>query len=148
MGSDTNDIIDRLFDKLLQRPQQAIETSNERGSGFTHETLALLYYYFQKVEIKKAESYIKSPDWLAHKKATANPKNENDDKCFQYAIINYNKIKKKYLKNIEKIKQADIGFSSHQRDWENFAQNNTSIALNVIFVSYNSEEIKRAYKSR
>ena len=110
MGSDTNDIIDRLFEKLLQRSQQAIETSNERGSRFTHETLALLYYYFQKIEIKKAESYIKSPDWLAHKKATTNPKNENNDKCFQYAIINYNKLKKKYLKKIEKIKQADTGF--------------------------------------
>ena len=36
MGSDTNDTIDRLFDTLLQRFQQAIETSNDRGSEFTH----------------------------------------------------------------------------------------------------------------
>ena len=38
--------------------------------------------------------------------------------------------------------------SSRQREWEEFEQNNTLIILNVLFVSYNSEEIKRAYKSR
>ena len=61
--------------------------------------------------------------------------------------LNYNKIKEKDFKNILKFKRLDTDFSSHQRDWENFKQNNTSIALNVLFVSYNSEEIKLAYKS-
>ena len=54
MGSDTNETIDRRFDTLLQRFQQAIETSNERGSGFTHESVALFYYYFQKIGIQRA----------------------------------------------------------------------------------------------
>ena len=83
-------------------------------------------------------------------KATIDPKNEKDDKCFQWSTIsglNYNKIKEKDFKNILKFKRLDTDFSSHQRDWENFKQNNTSIALNVLFVSYNSEEIKLAYKS-
>ena len=48
----------------------------------------------------------------------------------------------------KKLKRVDIDLLSHQRDWENFEQNNTSIALNVLFVSYNSEEIKLAYKFR
>ena len=52
------------------------------------------------------------------------------------------------MKEIEKNKTSDIDFSSYQRDWEEFEQNNTSIALNVLFVAYNSEEIKLAYKSR
>ena len=39
MGSNTYDAIDTLFDMLLQRFQQAIETSNDRGSGFTHESV-------------------------------------------------------------------------------------------------------------
>ena len=34
----------------------------------------------------------------------------------------------------------DTDFSSYQRDWEEFEQNNTSIALNILFVSYNSED--------
>ena len=52
------------------------------------------------------------------------------------------------MKNIEKLNRADIDFSSYQRDWEEFEQNNTSIALNVLFASRNSEEIELAYKSR
>ena len=37
--------------------------------------------------------------------------------------------------------------SWYQRDWEEFEQENTSISLNVLFVSHNSQEIKLAYKS-
>ena len=51
------------------------------------------------------------------------------------------------MKEIEKFRRVDTDFSSYQRDWEEFEQNNTSIALNILFVSYNSEEIKLAYKS-
>ena len=51
------------------------------------------------------------------------------------------------MKKIEKLERVNIDLSSHQRDWEKFEQENTSIALNVLFVSYNSEEIKLAYKS-
>ena len=35
----------------------------------------------------------------------------------------------------------------YKRDWENFEQNNESIALNVLFSSNNSEEITLLYKS-
>ena len=91
-----------------------------------------------------------SPDWIASKKATINPKNEKDNECFKWSIIaglNYNKIKEKELKKILKFKRVDTDFSSYQRDWEEFEQNNTSIALNILFVSHNREEIKLAYKS-
>ena len=92
MGSDTENTIDTLFNTILERIQQAVETSNERGSGFTHESVALLYY-FQKTDIRRGESYIISPAWIVSKKATINPKNEKDNKCFQWSIIsglNYN----------------------------------------------------------
>ena len=83
-----------------------------------------------------------SPNWIVSKKATINPKNEKDNKCFQWSIIsglNYNKIKEKELKKKKFFKRVDTDFSLHQRDWEEFEQNNTSIALNILFVSYNSE---------
>ena len=48
---------------------------------------------------------------------------------------------------MENFKRVDTDFSSHQKDWEQFEQENTSIALDVLFVTYNSEEIKFAYKS-
>ena len=50
------------------------------------------------------------------------------------------------MKKLLKFKRADTDVSSHQRGWENFEQGNNSIALNVLFVSRNSEQIKLAYK--
>ena len=47
---------------------------NERGSGFSHESFALLYHVFQKMYIRRAALYIVSPDRIASKKATINPK--------------------------------------------------------------------------
>ena len=67
MGNDTKDVIDRLFDTTLERFQQAIVTSNKRGSEFSHESVALMYYYFQKIDIRRAESYIKSLEWIVNK---------------------------------------------------------------------------------
>ena len=143
MGSHREDVIDKRFNTLLQRLQHVQETSNDKGSEFIPESVELLYYHFQKIDIRRAESYIMSPDWIASKKATINPKNEKDNKCFQWSIIaglNYNKIKEKELKKLLKFRRVDTDFSSYQRDWEEFEQNNTSIALNVLFVSYNSDK--------
>ena len=66
MIADTDDAIDTLFDTTLERFQQAIETSNDNGSGFTHESMRLLYHYFMKIDIRRAESHVKSPDWIAN----------------------------------------------------------------------------------
>ena len=81
------------------------------------------------------------------RKATVNPKNKKDNKCFQWSIIsglNYNKIKEKDLKKILKFKRVDIDLLSYQRDWGEFEQSNTSVAPDILFASYNSEEIKLA----
>ena len=93
---------------------------------------------------------MKSPEWLLHKGATINPKNGNDDECLWWSIIsalNYNEITKKEFGNIfEEIKHENKDFLSYKRDWENFEQNNESIA-NVLFSSQDSEEITLLYKS-
>ena len=83
MGRDTANAIDTLFNTILNRIQQAIETSNKRRSRFTHESVALLYYYFQKIDIKRGESYIISSDWIVSKKAILNPKNSLSVQYFQ-----------------------------------------------------------------
>ena len=83
MGTDTDDTIDRFFDTFLQRFQQGLVTSNDRGSGFTNKNVAFVYYYFQKIVIQRVESFIMSPELIVNKGATINPKNEKDNKCFQ-----------------------------------------------------------------
>ena len=76
MGSHTEYVIDKRFNTLLQRFQHAQKASNDKGSGFIPESVELLYYHFQKIDIRRAESYIMSPNWIVNKKATRNPKNE------------------------------------------------------------------------
>ena len=106
MGSDTDEVMDKLFDTLLQRFLEAKEISFEKGSEFIFENVDLLYYYFQKIDIRKTGSYIETPKWLKNKKTTINPKNIDDDNCFQYSItivLNHNNIGKDPQK-IKKIK--------------------------------------------
>ena len=147
MCSDTENVIDTLFNTLLQKFQCIQATSNKRGSEFIPDSVELLEYELYKIDIIRAESYIVSPDWIASKKATINPKNEKDNKCCQWSIIaglSYNIMKEKELKLLLKFKRVDTGFSSHERYWESFEQENNSITINVLFVSHNSEEIKLA----
>ena len=118
MGSDTEYVINTLFNTLSQNFQLIQETSNQRGSEFIPNSVELLEYEPHKIDIIRAESYIISPNWIANKKATINTKNEKDNKCFQWSIIgglNYNIIKEKELKKLLKFKRVDTDFSSRQR---------------------------------
>ena len=104
MGSETDEIIEELFESFFQRYQEGLEESM-RGSEFVYDSVDALYYNLNKVSLSRGRSYIDSPKWLKNKKATMNPKN-NDDKCFQYALtvaLNYEKIKKE-PQRISKIK--------------------------------------------
>ena len=54
-----------------------------------------MYCRCPKVSFKRGGSYIDSPDQIKNKKATINPKNE-DDKSFQFTAtvaLNYLKVK-------------------------------------------------------
>ena len=104
--SNTENVINALFNTLLKNFQRIQETSNGRGRKFIPDSVELLEYELHKVDIIRAESYIVSPDWIASKKATINPKNEKDNKCFQWSIIaglNYNIIKERELKKVIKF---------------------------------------------
>ena len=115
-----------------------------------------MYYNLNKVSLSRGGSYTDSPKWLKNKKATINPKN-NDDKCFQCALtvaLNYEKIRKdpqrisKIKPFIDQYNRKDIDFSSHSKDWKKIESNNKSIALNILHVPHNTEKIRHAYKSK
>ena len=55
---------------------------------------------------------------------------------------------KEVFENIFKnIKHEYKDFSSQKGDWENFEQNSESVALNVLFLSQDNEDIMLVYKS-
>ena len=101
-------------------------------------------------------SYIDSPIWIKNKGVTINPKNTKNNNCFQYAItaaLNYRNIGH-HSKRIFKLERfinnynwKDIEFPSHSKNWRNFECNNKAIALNILYVPYNTKEIRQAYKS-
>ena len=38
-------------------------------------------YKLYRVNLRRGGSYVNSPEWLASRKGTLNPKNENNDEC-------------------------------------------------------------------
>ena len=104
MGNETDDIIDELFKSFLQKYQEKLEKSM-KGSQFVFDSVDLLYYHLHKISLKRGGSYIDSPTWLKNKGATINPKNEDVDECFKYALtvaLNHEKFKKT-LKEYRKL---------------------------------------------
>ena len=109
-----------------------------------------------KTSLTRSGSYIDSPEWLINKKVTINLINKKNDKYSQYAItaaLNYqniNRYPQRILENKPFINQYDgngIEFPSLQKDWTKFELNNKTIALNVLFIPYNTKQIRQAYMS-
>ena len=95
----------------------------------------LIYWLF--IFIK---SYLKSPDWILHKRVTINPKTKGN-KCFQYSIavaLNHQEIEN-HPERISNIKPfidmynwKIIDFPTGIKDSENFERNSKDIALNIL----------------
>ena len=153
-GSDTDEIIKGLFESFLQKYEENLQ-ENMKRLEFEFDGVDFLYYDFNKINLNRGGSYIDFPKWLKDNKSTINPKN-NDHKCFQYAVtlaLNLDKIKKdpqrisKIKPLIEQYNWKDIDFPSTSRDWKKFELNN-EIALNILYVPYNTKKINVAYKSK
>ena len=154
-GSNIDEVIKILLKSLLQKYQENLQ-EKMKGSDFIFDGINYLYYDLNKESISKDGSYIDSPKWLKTKKSTINPKN-NDNKCFQYAItlaLNYDKIDRnpqrisKIKPFIESYNWKDIDFPSRRKDWNKFELNNNNIALNILYVPFNTKKIEIAYKSK
>ena len=154
-SSNIDEVIKVLYKSLLQKYQDNLQ-NKMKGSDFIFNGVNYLYYDLNKVSISKGGSYIDSPKWLKNKKSTINPKN-NDNKCFRYAItlaLNYDKIDRnpqiisKIKPFIENYNWKDIDFPSRRKDWNKFELNNNNIALNILYVPFNTKKIEIAYKSK
>ena len=113
-----------------------------------------MYYKCHKVNFKRGGSYIYSPDWIKNKKATINPKNE-DDKCFQYAAtiaLNYEEIEShpERVSNIKpfinKYDWEGINYPSKKDESKMFERNIPTIAINILYIK--EKEILPAYISQ
>ena len=150
--TDVNKVVKEIFESLLTRYQNNLEASM-RQSEFMYNAVQLLHYKCHKVNFKRGSSYVDSPVWVKKKKATMNPKND-DDKCFRYSATvasNYNEIEynPERVSNIvlfkSKYNWQEINYSSKLDDWKGFEKNNPTVALNILYVK--EKEIFQAYIS-
>ena len=138
IGSNTNWVIEELFRSLLVKYQENLEEKMS-GSEFVFDFLNVLYYDLNKISLNRGGSYIPTFKWLDDKKATINPKN-NDNKCFMYSFIikqDHKQIKdhperiSNIMPHINKYNWKGIDFPPQNKDWKKIESNNKSIALNT-----------------
>ena len=119
-------------------------------SEFVFDYVQLLHYTCHATNPNCGGSYTNSPDWIKNKKATINPINKKNNKCFQYATtvaLNYEEIIKdpqlitKNKSFINKYNWEGINFPC-----KNFWKNNVTIALGVLYAK--KEKIYPAYVSK
>ena len=154
-GSETEEIMEKLIMQLLQKYQDNLQ-NKVKGSDFIFNAVNYLFYDLNRITISKSGSYIESPKWLKDKKCTINQKNY-DNKCFQYATtlaLNFNNIDKHHQR-ISKIKPFidnynwnNINFPTAKNDWNKFELNNKDVALNILYVPFNTKKNEIAYKSK
>ena len=155
LGNEEDNIISSLLKSFLCNYQEE-EKILRSGSNFVFESVDLLTVYIHKINLKREKSYIKSPDWILHKRVTTNPKNK-DNICFQYSIAAA--LKHQEIGNhperisnikpfIDKYNWKGIDFPAGAKDWEKFEKNNKEVALNILYVPHNTKEIRLAYKSK
>ena len=151
IGSETEEITGKLIMSLLQKYQDNLQ-NKMRGSDFVFDAINCIYYDFNRITISKGGSYIESPKWLKDKKCTINQKN-SDNMCFKYAAtlaLNLNKINK-HPQRISRIKPFidnynwnSINFPSTGNDWNRFEVNNKNVALNILYIPYNTKKVEIA----
>ena len=155
IGDETEEVTEKLIMSILQKYQDNLQ-NKMKGSDFTFNGVNYLYYDLNRIAISKGGSYIKSPKSLKNKKFTINQKN-TDNNCFQYATtlaLNFNNLDKHH-QGISKIKPFivnyywnDINFPAAKKDWNKFELNNKNVALNILYVPFNTKKIEIAYKSK
>ena len=121
------------------------------------ERVNLLEYNLHKISLNRASSYIDPPEWIKHKKVIINPKNTNDNNCFQCSIaapLNYQNINlnperiSKLKPFIDNYNWNNIDFPAGHKDYCAFEKNNSDTAINILYVPYKTKEIRQANISK
>ena len=151
-----NDITKQLTDSFYENDEEEmLKLTN--GSGYEYDSVEVLGIHFHIIDLRRGSSYIKSPDWTKNKGATINPKNTKDNRCFLYAVVaalNHKNIThnperiNNLIPFISEYNWDGIDFAAGKKEWKAFERNNKDIALNILSVPYNKEDIVIQYRSK
>ena len=91
-GSDLNERVN----EMLAHVKTQIKNPALANSRLVFDEVLFLDVNFHKLNLTRGSSYIPLPSWIASKKMVINPKNENDQQCFKWAVtaaLHYKEIK-------------------------------------------------------
>ena len=152
-------ILNMLIDSLLEYFNDKLMVCRT-DSSYVFESVEGFSIHFHKIDLRRASSYIPTPDWLEAKKAKINPKHKNDNYCFAYAttIAIYHKeigshldrISNKLLKYTYKLDRCGKDFPASTPDYKRFEKLNEDIALNILYVPFEEEiiDVRSEYISK
>ena len=88
--------LEEIIDEMLAHMKTQIENPALTNSRFVFDEVLFIDVSFYQLNLTRGSSYISLPSWIVNKKAVVNPKNENDEECFKWAVaaaLNHKKIK-------------------------------------------------------
>ena len=142
IGFEAEEVAENRIMQLLQKYQYNLQ-NKMKGSDFIFNGINYLFYDLNRITISKGGSYI---EWLKDKKCTINQKN-TDNKCFQNIDKHHQRISK-IKPFIDDYNWNNINFPAAKKDWNKFEVNNKNVALNILYVPFNTKKIEIAYKSK
>ena len=124
------------------------------NSRFTFDEVLFLDINFHQLNLTRGSSYIPLPDWMARKKAVINPKNENDEECFKWAVtaaLHYKEIHKdpqhisNFMRYTNNYSWSGLEFPVAINKINEF-ENNNNIFFNVLGIKGQKPYICRKLK--
>ena len=82
-GSNMGEIIEEMFTHMKMK----VENTALANSRFVFDQVLFLDINLYKLNLTRGSSYFLLPDWISSKKVVINPKNEETEECFKWAII-------------------------------------------------------------
>ena len=143
-GSNIEEILEKMFAYIKTQ----VENSKLEDSEFKFDHIMHLDISFHKLQLTRGSSYIDLPAWIKGKKAVLNPKNEDDEECFKWAVITalHHEEISSHPERISKLEPYSdlynwkgLEFPMTVNQIDKFEKINPDIAVNVLYLHQKEE---------
>ncbi|XP_055316607.1 uncharacterized protein LOC129576103 [Sitodiplosis mosellana] len=139
----------QIFEEyVIKTIMSKVDDAIMRGSGFTLSSLNELLVQVNRYDPLRGSSYIKTPKYLASKRAIVNVKN-NDKYCFEWAVLSalypaniHTDRLNHYEKHKNKLLFTGIDLPMKIRDISKFEYLNLTISINVYMFDEKAKKIQ------
>ena len=130
---------DQIADGMIANMKFKIENPALLNSIFVFDEFLYLDVNFHQLNLTRGSSYLPLPDWLARKKVTVNPHNDNEE-CFKWSVIAAENVGMKDPQRVSNLRKftdnydwSGLEFPVSIKDIGKFETRN-NISVNVLAV--------------